>query len=144
MIDIKTGKIYTKPSISPVGPSLTREKFLSSPMGKDAKIFVNAGKSISYKSKPLSIYGVQFILVLYFSDQRLIEIHLYPLSDEKGGWASYSEANEIEKKRKNDAFLAANLGAPPYEYPWGEIVSIFDDRSGASQVIVRFRTVRLS
>ena len=44
----------------------------------------------------------------------------------------------MERKALHDARLKATLGNPPYDFAWGKVLSVYDSRSGASSVIIRY------
>jgi hypothetical protein len=53
-------------------------------------------------------------------------------------WANWSEANELARKKLHDDVLANTIGQPPYRYPWGEIQSMYDPRSGGSSISIHY------
>ena len=44
----------------------------------------------------------------------------------------------MERKALHDAQLQAMLGDLPYEFAWGKVMSIYDSRSAASRLIIRY------
>ena len=44
----------------------------------------------------------------------------------------------MERKAAHDRWLESALGAPPYEYAWGGITSLFDLRTGSSTIVIRY------
>lgn len=57
-------------------------------------------------------------------------------SDRADHW---SEQIELERKRNHDDWLRRELGEAPNEYDWGHVVSEYDARSCASNIIVFYR-----
>jgi hypothetical protein len=43
---------------------------------------------------------------------------------------------ELERKARHDELLHAELGQPPYRYPWGSVESGYDARDGVSEIII--------
>ena len=70
-----------------------------------------------------------------FKDDRLQRVFLLMRipTDDSGEWTAELEQG---RKSKHDEWLRAELGAPPYEYPWGSVTSEFDPRGCASDIIV--------
>ena len=108
-----------------------RTQFLDTSLGKEAENdFVNEDWR-HYKIGPEpGIVGT-----IYFKGERMDRVFLLMgiPSDERNEW---TEQLEHERKAKHDTWLRAELGEPPYEYPWGEIVSEFDGRACVSEIIV--------
>jgi len=57
-------------------------------------------------------------------------------SDRPDQW---SEQVELERKRDHDVWLRRELGEAPNRYDWGRVVSDYDARSCASNIIVYYR-----
>jgi len=53
--------------------------------------------------------------------------------------SDWSRERELDRKAQHDALLSRDLGAPPYAFEWGNILSVFDERSGGSIIIVEYR-----
>ena len=53
---------------------------------------------------------------------------------------SWSVELELDRKKTHDLWLLAELGDPPYEYAWGRIVSAFDPKGLASEIIVVYES----
>lgn len=48
----------------------------------------------------------------------------------------WSVERELERKSMHEKWLHAALGEPPYQYPWGRVVSEFDAKGLASEIII--------
>ena len=56
-------------------------------------------------------------------------------SDDDGEW---SVENELKRKSIHDAWLHSEMGAPPYTYSWGDVVSEYDQKGCVSEIIVTY------
>ena len=54
---------------------------------------------------------------------------LLGFSEQELKWQDWSLEREQTKKRMHDNFLLEQLGPPPYQFPWGRVVSVFDSRN---------------
>lgn len=121
-----------------ISRALTKSEFLAAKKG-EAAVIVENPPFFSYKLPPIQLHGVRMILTLYFAQEQVREIHLFPLWDiTSDGWSHQQSAAAEGAKRQNDQWLAQILGPPPYKYKWGEIMSTLDQKSGYSQIIVRY------
>jgi hypothetical protein len=101
----------------------------------------NAITHFSYRRKVIENDDQRILLVAFFHIERLTQVELFYLlrnEPESSGWENWSEAQEMERKALHDAQLKATLGNPPYDFAWGKVLSIYDSRSGASSVIIRY------
>lgn len=72
-----------------------------------------------------------------FKNDRLQQVFLLLRirTDDASQWTAELEQ---ERKLKHDEWLRTELGAPPYEYPWGSVTSDFDLRGCVSDIIVSY------
>lgn len=135
---IADGKVDTGVGLV-VTPELTEQKFLSSPAGMTATVFVQNGVHHSYKLKNTHVEGKMFLPVLYFSGDILTEAHLHSVTGEKEKWPTYSSQSEAAHKLDNDNWLRERLGVtPPYVFSWGSIESVLDQKAGTTFVLLRY------
>jgi hypothetical protein len=121
-----------------ISSNLTKSAFLAAKKGEATAVIENP-PFFSYNLPAVPLYGVRIILTLYFSGEEVKEIHLYPLWDIAfDRWSQQSLTAVEEAKRYNDQLLQQILGPPPYVYKWGEIMSTSDQKSGYSQIIIRY------
>lgn len=112
-----------------------RSSFLGSAIGNGAmEEVVNPGEDwrhVTVTPEP----GV--IATLIYQGERLHKVFVAMAvpSDIGGDWTVESE---LERKAKHDAWLRAEFGEPPYEYPWGRVASEFDAKGCASEIIVSY------
>ena len=87
--------------------------------------------------------GQRWRVTLYFEGPRLdyVQLFLWLSGEQEGGsWDDWTYEAEMERKRLQEAGLAAWLGGTaPYQFGWGEVRSIYDDRAACSLVLVRYR-----
>ena len=141
MFDISNGTIYFRKYGVSFDPSLTHEMFSRTELYKDATPYIMNPPFRSYKIKePIDILDKRFMLVLFFNKERLNIIQLSFCDRYKpSGWDDWYEEKEIEIKKQQDVLLKDNLGNPPYEYQWGSLESVFDQRSGSSHIILTYK-----
>ena len=136
-INVNEGTISFAAGI--IEPNLDRTAFLKTPIGGAAKqMLVNAGY-INYDISPEPDLTGSVV----FKDDHLRKVFLLMRipSDDSGQW---TEELEQSRKAKHDEWLRAELGAPPYEYPWGSVTSDFDPRGCASDITVSYGDWRLA
>lgn len=138
MIDSCSGRLTIKNDPVVIGPELTKTKFLQSHIGSTARIEVSNNEWSSYRAS-VDINRQHFSLALYFRVEQLREIHLSLCTNQRD-WDSWSKETELKKKTLHDMVLAEWLGPKPYEYKWGTVMSLYDPRSGASEILIRYNT----
>jgi len=141
MIDIATGDITIKNAVIAIGPSLTRDDFLASAIGRYSHINVENEPHCSYDAQisagvlmPLTAH-----MTFYFYHQQLESVSIVA-SDERFGasWNDWSEEKEYERKRFHDQWLADTIGFPHAHYPWGQLSSDYNAKSGFSAIHLRY------
>jgi hypothetical protein len=116
-----------------IRPTLDRERFLATAPGKDAKAKLIGKEWWHVTFKPEE--GISAKL-LYRNDRlQQVFILMEMPSDRSNQWT-----NELERQRKglHDQWLNTELGAPPYQYAWGDVVSEFDQKGCVSEIIVTY------
>ena len=136
-IDPKSGRIEIEAGGLVVRPDLSRDEFLASSMGVTARIVVQNGQYVTY-SFTFSIGTSLFAASLVFESQRLDSVQIERVNRGRT-WGNWSEAQELERKNDHDNLLVSFLGKPPYKYLWGEIVSMYDPRSGSANISIQYR-----
>ena len=125
-----------------VGPGTRGEAFVASGIGAQSALILSNQQYRTYKTPIQIIDDRSFLLTLSFEDGHLASVRLYPVEASPAqaeSWASYSEADQLKKKMENDRWLLSVFGTtPPYTLPWGSVQSVFDARSGASEIIIRY------
>jgi hypothetical protein len=85
--------------------------------------------------------GRKLALTVYFERERLDQVALfYYLPDEadSGTWDDWSREAEQRRQDLHDQILAEDLGPPPYDFPWGRVGSVYDDKGGFSLIFIRY------
>jgi hypothetical protein len=133
--------IVTVAEIS-VSPNLTRSALkVSSDFSAWQSYVGDAINYFSYKRRVIENESQRILVAAFFHVERLTEVELFyllPNEPESLGWESWSEVQEMERKALHEMQLKATLGDPPYEFEWGKVLSVYDSRSGASRIIIRY------
>jgi hypothetical protein len=115
--------------------TFTRSEFLRSPLGKAATEKSSNEDWQHYHIEPEPGLAGSAL----FQGERLdrVFISMRIPSDDAGRWTAELE---FERKAIHDAWLRRELGAPPYDYAWGRVLSEFDAKAVASEIIVVYGT----
>ena len=108
-----------------------RAQFLSSPVGLASEAGLQNDDWHHYDIEPESgLAGT----VLFKGDelQKVFLMNSLP-SDQGGEW---TVERELERKGIHDRWLRQELGKSPWNYSWGKVVSQFDAKALASEIIV--------
>lgn len=123
--------IVSFPGIA-IGPHLSRQEFLQTPLGSSAKPgVVNAGWVTLHTQPEPQIHAS-----LAFKDDLLIKLSAAMLMST--GEADWDRECELRRKALHDDWLKSELGNPPYEYSWGTVDSCFDEKGMSSGIVVIF------
>lgn len=141
MIIDKTSGTVTIPGGSEIiPPELTRSDFLSSALGASASVCVENEPWCSWNLSPAVTNGKKWYLQLCFHADRLTRVGVTVADpNERQSWADWSREKEQDRKVQHDVLLTNDLGTPPYNFSWGKVLSVFDERSGGSSIIVEYR-----
>jgi hypothetical protein len=128
-IDTLTGTIsFSQGDISCL---LNKARFLDTSIGRVAKeSLVNANWSHYAIDPEVGVAGT----VLFKGDViDRIFLSMRMKSDESREW---SVEQELQRKARHEDWLKEEIGAPPYKYHWGRVVSEFDPKGLASDIII--------
>jgi len=145
MIDKDTGIL--KLNELTVSPSITCEEFLSSSVGKKAGIFLENTPFCSYRLEmelpDEKRKAGKWSVILYFSGNTIEMVSLTVLDDMYGtSWDDWSEEKEMERKKYHDEWLEFYIDLKsPYSFPWGEIISVYDSRTGGSSIFIKYKNI---
>jgi hypothetical protein len=137
MFDAKTGTLTFEQPPTVIGPSLTRDQFLASPLAAGATTLIKNEPYHSWALKgPFRSAGLDLNLVLWFHGQKLTRVSLMDRDPRFGtSWAEYSLEKEMARMASHDAWLSRVL-PKQRTYPWGRVWSGYDERGGFSDIIV--------
>lgn len=111
--------------------TFSRKQFLESPAGKKSKERLVNREWRHYHIEPeMNIAGT--VIFKAETIDRIFLMMRIP-SDEIKEW---TVERELERKALHDRWLHAELGNPPYDYAWGRVISEFDPKGVASEIIV--------
>ena len=134
-----TGRLTTDAGDA-IGQDMTRAAFLDSAIGEHAAVLVENEPHASWLVST-KLDGRAFRLALYFEGQRL-DMLILALDDPAfgTGWESWSRDGELARKAAHEAWLARldrSIGEGR-NFPWGFVSSIYDERSGGSEIVIRY------
>lgn len=131
-----TGELQIGRSGFLIGPNLTKDVFLASAEGRMARMSVANQPFATYAFSVNDDLG-KFSVRLVFARQKVDTVSVAICSSSRN-WTDWSEENEMQIKAEHDRLLATILGAGPHRFHWGEVVSDYDPRSGASTIRIRY------
>jgi hypothetical protein len=144
MIDQTTGTVAIPGGSESISPGLTRSAFLSSPLAASASICVENEPWCSWDLPPVVADEKKWYVRLYFHADRLTRIGLTVADpNESQSWSEWSKEKELDRKARHDALLSRELKTPPYDFAWGKVLSVFDERSGGSSIIVDYTNEKM-
>jgi len=137
--DPATGNMTTDDG-AVVGPTLSRTAFLVSALVDGADPLPFNEPHVSWRVTR-AILGRPFALGLYFEGERLTMV-IAALNDPSLGasWVDWSREREDARKIAHEAWLATfdpSIG-DGRDYSWGFVSSVYDDRSGGSEIVIRY------
>lgn len=128
-IDKSTGTISFAQGA--IGPSLDKAGFLDSHIGRASrKTLANADWS-HYEIDPEERWSGTVI----FDGERIDRVFL-SMKLGSSDPADWTVEREKDKQANHDSWLEEELGPAPYRYTWGRVVSDFDPKGLASEIIV--------
>ena len=143
--DLRNGDLALDDVSLVIGRSLNKQTFLSSELGKSSKEIISNQEWSTFNTGIHSIRGELFVLGLSFFGADLVEFDLTNVQPgEKRTWSDWSKEKEMARKDRHDKWLANQLGKPPYKLAWGQVFSVYDQQSGGSSIIVRYKSHPLS
>jgi hypothetical protein len=141
MIERSTGQIHFPSDGIRVGPSLTREQFLASPLASQARVLVRNEPHCTFALPTVQFDGHSFAWSLWFEGSSLRRVSIECADAEFGSsWSDWSEERQLALKRFHDSLLQSVLG-PDWSrqrYTWGAVDSGYDPRDGFSSIGVSY------
>ena len=132
MIDGDTGIVHM--GHFELRPSTRRASFLENSSALGVSRISSEGKWTAFRIDATP----DFIARIDFDGELLKKIELVSIMFGPRSWSDWSREGEEERRAGHDEFLRRELGDPPYVYAWGEILSVYDDKTGASVIIIRY------
>jgi hypothetical protein len=138
LINSSTGDFQTDDGFV-LGPATTEQAFLASSVGQSSKDNGhNDGWSRYWLPRPLRAHSIDWACHAAFLNGALKNLSMSTYDPASKGWADWSEAKELLKKKWHDDILMQILGVPPYHYSWGEVASAYDPRSASADIAIRY------
>jgi hypothetical protein len=137
--ELQTGTLTTDEG-ERIRPDMTRATFLASSLATGAEILVRNEPWVSWAAAR-AIDRRRFRLGIYFEGERL-DMLILALDDPAFGtsWDDWTRERELGRKAAHEAWLATV--DPSIEdgrdEPWGFIGSTFDEKSGGSEIVIRY------
>jgi hypothetical protein len=108
-----------------------RAEFLRSPLGTQSKESFCNEEWRHYEIKP----EPEIAGTVLFNGEKLLKVFLMMVIP-SDGTDKWTIELELERKSLHERWLQKELGTPPWNYEWGRVVSEFDAKSVASEIIV--------
>lgn len=128
-IDTSTGTItFSRGTIS---RSVDKARFLESSIGRASRESLVNGNWSHYEIDPEERWAGTVIFDGDTVDRIFLSMKLD--SDDPDSW---TVEREKERQAAHEMWLQGELGSPPYRYSWGQLVSDFDPKGLASEIII--------
>ncbi len=137
MINIHNGDIILANNLK-LFARMPKELFLEPNYHDLIKKDASHSSCIIYDLKPQILYDKLFDFGLYFENKKDLSFIEFNSTGWMPSWTDWSEELVRKNKNDNDNLLFNALGNPPYEYDWGEICSVYDNKSAVSFMIIRY------
>jgi len=111
--------------------SIGMAQFLESPIGRSAEESLVNENWRHYGIEPEA--GVAGTVLFNGNEIDRIFLAMRMDTDDSDEW---TVERELERKAKHEQWLRKELGQAPYRYAWGRVVSEFDQKGLASEIII--------
>ena len=141
MIERTTGQIQLPSDGIRVGPSLSRELFLASPLASQSYELVRNEPDCSFVLPTVQFNGHSFAWGLWFHGSALRRVSIECADAEFGSsWSDWWEEREMTRKRFHDSLLQSVLGSDwsRQHFSWGTVDSGYDPKGGFSSIGVTY------
>lgn len=131
MFNISTGTVSHREVVLRRGE--TREDFLATDAGANAMLILENKGWSTYRLSP----DEKVFFIVQFKNDVIeqVRIAIALNANDPNPWTVKSET---ARKSLHDQLLQEEIGPPPYRFSWGQIESVTDPRSGASQIIMTY------
>ena len=116
-----------------IRPMVDRERFLATDLAKAAEVKLVNNECCHITIAP----EIGVSAKLLYRGNRLHQVYLL-LKMDSDATNEWTAELELRRKRLHDAWLGKELGEPPYQYSWGNIVSEFDQKACVSEIILTY------
>lgn len=102
---------------------------------------------------PVVVFQKNMRISMCFKEENIFEVSMSIVSNDlPNSWDDWTEAGELERKSKHDALLSELFQNKPdkvegkpyplicYNFHWGEVYSIFDNKSGWSSIGIKYKS----
>ena len=141
MIDLATGSILLRSSALRLSPSFSRDALARDPIGAAADLRIDDGprRSYAFELPAGELTPVPVGVHVKFFEQQIDCVELIA-HDARFGTSveDWSKAKEAERKAWHDVWLEDTTGKVDAWYPWGEVVSFYDHKTGYSSIRLRY------
>lgn len=139
MIDPSTGNLLLS-SGEKLQPSTSLESFLESALARAAEKERGGEGWLNIKLEPKFLGEFSVIITVQFFYSSLREIHIYFNAEDGDGssWSDWSEEVELRRKKMQASWLDSVLAPSQRSFDWGEVISVYDAKSGFSEVLIRY------
>ncbi|NJN05217.1 MAG: hypothetical protein HC814_00740 [Rhodobacteraceae bacterium] len=118
-IDAVTGSIAF--AAGTIDPRADKRAFLTSPVGNEAQCALESAGYAHLHFGPEPGIRANALFKGEYLDRIFLQMTRASIDAKE-----WTESRELERKAFHDEWLRQELGEPPYDYPWGQVVSEYD------------------
>jgi len=138
-IDPQTGALTTPEGV--VSRDTTKSSVLASPMFVSGDYTNEKAGWFNAVLRPQLVDGRQFLVSLFFHEEHLHSITLIDGDPRFGtSWDDWSREKEEARRKSHDEWLVGTLGSIKTDWPWGQLYSVYDDKSAGSSITLLYRS----
>ena len=112
---------------------ISRSEFLNGALGADAEVLIVNTPFATYRIRPET--GVSASVRFRGDLLELVSVLFEMQNDTEVNW---TRERELERQAIHDSWLLEEVGPPPYQFAWGEIESLFDEKACVSNIIIGY------
>ncbi len=134
----ETGEIFLQNLEEPIGPKLTRKKFLACALSQNSEMCMQNEPWCSYRLSPVEVADTKFYIVLQFHSQKLQQVSLSDGNQRFGSsWDDVTEEKLKQQKEQHDKWLK-NWNFLTDRHSWGQVTNSIDPHDNSSSIILRY------
>jgi hypothetical protein len=119
-------------------PFQARAWFLDDFRPSSEEVLIENPPRITYRLRGVAIDGRLFVLDVAFHSDALASLSL-AIDRGQRDWSDWSKEVELAVKDEHDRWLVSQLGTTSFDRPWGTVESVYDPRSGGSDITIRYK-----